>query len=398
MYFDFRRFFRAIFLSFFRWRESPAPFDAKRVAFLVSFTIGYSLVEVFNRFCFLLDDWLYPEWKQVKLKPPVFIVGNPRSGTTFTHRVMAKDQEQFFYFKAWEIFFPAIVQKKALSLLGRIDARFGSPLERMIRRIESRTFDDFNKMHRLSAFEPEEDDKLSLHIFSSLDLLWFFPFKELTVGFAHFDEMLSDTEQNRIMGFYKDCIRRQAFFKGSSGRLLSKNPVCPPKVNSLLNHFPGCQFIYPIRNPLEVVPSMVNMAHEMWKATIRIPDGFPMQEDVYETIKYFYTYPLARFRSLPEHTYAVIRYEDLISHPKKTIEDLYERLGWSVSEAFSRILRQEEEKARQYRSEHLYSLEALKISKERILTDLGDIFLTYGFNTTFSGLNPIHIPKLGLEK
>jgi len=379
MYFDFRRFFKAMFLSFFKWRESPAPFDAKRVTFLVAFAIGYPLVEAFNRFCFLLDELLYPEWKQVKLKPPVFIVGNPRSGTTFTHRVMAKDEGQFFYFKAWEIFFPAIVQKKALSLLGRIDGRFGSPLEKMVRRIESRTFDDFNKMHRLSAFEPEEDDKLTLHIFSSLDLLWFFPFKELTIGFAHFDEMLSDTDRNRVMGFYKDCIRRQAFFKGSQGRLLSKNPVCPPKVNSLLVHFPGCQFIYPIRNPLEVVPSMVNMAHEMWKATIRIPDGFPMQEDVYDTLKYFYTYPLARFKSLPDHAYAVVRYNDLVSHPKETIEDIYGRLGWTVSEDFSDILRQEEEKAREYRSEHLYSLDTLQISRERILNDLGDIFKTYRF-------------------
>lgn len=387
MYFDFRRFFKAMFLSFFKWRESPAPFDAKRVAFLVSFAIGYPLVEAFNRFCFLLDELLYPEWKQVKLKPPVFIVGNPRSGTTFTHRVMAKDEGQFFYFKAWEIFFPAIVQKKALALLGRIDATFGSPLEKIVRRIENRTFDDFNKMHRLSAFEPEEDDKLSLHIFSSLDLLWFFPFKELTIGFAHFDEMLSDTEKNRIMGFYKDCIRRQAFFKGNQGRLLSKNPVCPPKVKSLLDHFPGCQFIFPIRNPLEVVPSMVNMAHEMWKATIRMPDGFPMQEDVYETLKYFYTYPHSCFKSLPDHVYAVVRYDDLVSHPKKIIEGIYGKLGWTVSEEFSRILSQEEEKARTYRSEHLYSLDTLQISKERILSDLKDIFQTYAFHTGLSTLS-----------
>ncbi len=381
MFFDFKRFFKTLMVSVTKRHEFPAPFDAKRVLFLATFVVGYPLAQLFNRLCFLLDDFLYPEWKKVELLPPVFIVGNPRSGTTFIHRVMARDEAQFFCFKAWEIIFPSIVQKKVLAAVGRMDRALGSPLGKLVRSIESRLFSDFNRMHHLSLFAPEEDDKLTLHIFSSLDLLWFFPARELTEDYAYFDERVSQKDKRRIMTFYKDCIKRQAFYKGTKGRLLSKNPVCPPKIRSLEEFFPGCRFIYPVRNPLEVVPSMVNMAHAMWSATVRIAPGFPMQEQVYETLKYYYLYPLRCFESSPENSYVLVKYEDVMAHPKKEIQRIYETLGFRVSDRFSQILDEEEEKARRYKSEHMYSLDALRISRDRIVEDLWEIFRRFDFPT-----------------
>ncbi len=379
LYFNFNRFFRAFYVSVKKRHEFPAPFDAKRVLFLVGFFIGYSLVQLFNRICFIVDDILYKDWRKVKLKPPVFIVGNPRSGTTFIHRVMAHDTDQFFYFKAWEIFFPAIVQKKALAALGALDRRLGSPLGKLVVFIESRVFKDFNKMHHLSLFAPEEDDKLTLHIFSSLDLLWFFPFKELTIDYAYFDQMVGDRDRRRIMTFYADCIRRQAFYKKTEGRLLSKNPVCPPKIKSLMEFFPGCQFIYPVRNPLQVVPSMVNMAHAMWRATIRIAPGYPMQEQVYETLKHYYLYPLRCFEEAAQGSYALVKYDDLVARPKEEIQKIYRGLGLSLSKDFCRMLEEEERRARSYKSEHDYTIEALEITPERIVSDLEEIFQRFGF-------------------
>ena len=377
--FDFKRFFKTLVVSFTRRHEFPAPFDAKRVLFLVTFFLGYPLVQLFHRLCFLLDDLLYPQWKKVELKPPVFIVGNPRSGTTFIHRVMARDEDRFFCFKAWEIFFPAIVQKKVLAALGRADRALGSPLGRLVRSVEARVFREFNKMHHLSLFAPEEDDKLTLHIFSSLDLLWFFPNRELTEDYAYFDEKVSPRDRRRILTFYRDCIKRQAFYKGTHGCLLSKNPVHPPKVRSLMEFFPGCRFIYPVRNPLEMVPSMINMAHAMWAATVRIEPGFPMREQVYDTLKYYYLYPLRCFESFPEAVYVLVKYDDVISRPKKEILRIYETLGFPLSQPFLKVLDEEEQKAKMYKSEHVYSLEAVQISRDRIVADLREIFQRFGF-------------------
>ena len=143
MYFDFRTFFRAIYFSFFKWKEFPAPFNSRRLVFLISFFTIYPIVQVFNSICLLLDNVFFPEWRKVKLNQPVFIVGNPRSGTTFIHRMMAKDDEQFFCFKTWEIIFPSIIQKKVLSLIGHIDRSIGYIFSNLIQRIESKLFKNF---------------------------------------------------------------------------------------------------------------------------------------------------------------------------------------------------------------------------------------------------------------
>ena len=381
MYFDFRTFFRTIYFSFFKWKELPAPFNARRVLFLIAFFIIYPLVQLFNGICLLLDNIFFPQWRKIKLKEPVFIVGNPRSGTTFIHRMMARDEDRFFCFRTWELIFPAIIQKKTLSLIGRIDRSIGSIFGKLIQRIESRLFRDFTKMHRLGLFAPEEDDKLTIHIFSSLDLLWLFPFQELTYHFSRFDELVEPKDRKRIMTFYKNCVKRQAYFKGNKGHFLSKNPVCPPKIKSLYEYFPGCKFIYPVRNPLEVVPSMINMAHEMWRSIINMDAGYPLQDNVYDTLKYYYTYPLRQFSQASQDSYVIVKYDDLVRRPSKIVQDIYRKFGFEMSPAFQEILNEQEAKAKDYKSKHVYSLDQFHISREQILSDLSDVFREFNFDT-----------------
>ena len=50
-----------------------------------------------------VDDLLYPDWREQKIKAPLFIVGNARSGTTFAHRVLASSSSSFTYFRTWEV-------------------------------------------------------------------------------------------------------------------------------------------------------------------------------------------------------------------------------------------------------------------------------------------------------
>jgi len=42
----------------------------------------------------LLDECLYPEYRQVEIKAPIIIVSVPRAGTTSFHRTVALDEEQ----------------------------------------------------------------------------------------------------------------------------------------------------------------------------------------------------------------------------------------------------------------------------------------------------------------
>ena len=86
-------------------------------------------MEITNRLGFFLDGILFPGFRKTEVKAPLFIVGYPRSGTTFLHRLLGKDEEHVSHMKTWELFLaPSIIQKKILKFLGDMDERLGSPM------------------------------------------------------------------------------------------------------------------------------------------------------------------------------------------------------------------------------------------------------------------------------
>uniref|UniRef100_A0A831ZN61 Sulfotransferase n=1 Tax=Desulfacinum infernum TaxID=35837 RepID=A0A831ZN61_9BACT len=379
MSFNWRTFFRLIFLTGTRWSETGLPMTPKRAAFLAAFFVLYPALQGFHRLCFLLDDLFYPQWRKTSDPDPVFIIGNPRSGTTLLHRILARDVRHFFTFHTWEILFPAVTQKKFLSLFGHLDRRMGGRLSQAVQERERRLYGEFNKIHRLGLLAPEEDDKLLFHHCSFHGLAWFFPFEEIK-RFHKFDVAMPEEEKQRVMEFYAQCLRRQAFFAGQGRRLLSKNPASSLKVDSLYRRFPACRVIYMVRHPLEVVPSTINMAHAIWKRTAGVARGaYPYQEGVYEIVKLFYEYPLSVLDQRADESYRYVKYEDLVRNPQSVVNDLYGWLSLDVYDDFQRILEEESAKARGYVSEHIYSLDDMAISPDRIAKDLSNVFRRFSY-------------------
>jgi omega-hydroxy-beta-dihydromenaquinone-9 sulfotransferase len=59
----------------------------------------------FTRLTLLLDRLFFSQYLKAEVKSPIFIIGNPRSGTSFLHSLLTQTEE-FISFKTWEIFFP----------------------------------------------------------------------------------------------------------------------------------------------------------------------------------------------------------------------------------------------------------------------------------------------------
>ena len=66
-----------------------------------------------------LDHLFYPRHRTQPIDRPIFVIGNPRSGTTFLHRLLL-GAGGMAAFELWEMLFPAITARK---LLGRIVPR-----------------------------------------------------------------------------------------------------------------------------------------------------------------------------------------------------------------------------------------------------------------------------------
>ncbi len=381
MSFNWHNFFRLLRLVLTQWDKTGLPMTPRRAVRHVAFFSLYPLYQMLNRLGFLLDDLLYSDWKRTPIKEPVFIIGNPRSGTTLLHRIMAQDNEHFFTFLTWELLFPAISQKKALRALGRMDRVTGGILERKVHKKESELFREFNKIHVIDLFAPEEDDKLLFHHCSFHGLAWLFPFEEIK-RYHKFDLELPEEEKESILKFYEEMLRRQCYYAGGQRRLLSKNPASSLKIQGLLNRFPDCRFIYMIRHPLEVVPSTVNMAHAIWDRIVGVNQRtYMFLEGVYEIVRLIYEHPLKVLNVQPSNTYRCVRYEDLVRKPSSVVKELYHWLGLEISSAFDQTLKSEDEKVAKYVSQHSYSLEEMPIEPSRIVQDLHMVFERFGYDT-----------------
>ncbi|HEX5809608.1 MAG TPA: sulfotransferase, partial [Anaerolineales bacterium] len=214
MCFNFRLFWRTTYRSFFKSKDTPARLTRKRIIFLLLFYIVWPVGQLIHWFCFFLDDILFPAHKTQPIEKPLFILGNLRSGSTFLHRLLSRDSETFTSLTTWDIYLtPSVTQKKITQFVARLDNRLGGYLHRLLRAFDQRTLGQF-KIHRISFFQPEEDENILLHIWDSFWVSFLFPFMDEMPNYQHFDEALAPERKHRIMRFYKSMLQRHMYATG----------------------------------------------------------------------------------------------------------------------------------------------------------------------------------------
>ncbi len=381
MTFNFKGFFRFSYLWLTNGRWTP-----RRIAILIVFYLAFPLLELFVWLGFLLDDIFCGGYRKQEVKCPVFIVGNPRSGTTFLHRLIARDTERFSTMKMWEILFaPSITQRKLVGWFAAMDRRLGGPFRKSLDRTEQ-DWQEQNVMHEVSLREPEEDDYLLLHIWSAMTIGLSAGLLDEAIPYTYFDTALPRKERTRIMAFYERCLRRHLYVNrsgtGTSERLyLAKNPALCPKVNSVFERFPDAKIVYLVRNPLEMLPSYVNMMMFSWRV-LGIPvEDHALRDFLIDMARHWYTHPLQCLDKASARSHIIIKYDDLVNAPEKTVREIYSRFGFEIGPAFERVLQEESERARSYSSRHGYSPEEGGLSREQIHETYRDIFERFGFAT-----------------
>lgn len=376
MPFDFRTFFKAFKLAY---AEGP---DPRRFVGLTLLLLFFPGVALFNALCLALDKALFP-FQEVKVSRPVFIVGNARSGTTFMHRLMCRDEARFTYFKAWELFFPSLIQKKLIRGLGRFDeAALGGALYRGLQRFEDRAFARFRKLHPLSLTGSEEDETAMVHVFSSPFICVLFPYLAADeLGHLQFFDRRPEAERHELMGFYEQLVQRQLYLDGGERALCSKNPLFSSKLRSLMERFPDARFVYMARNPYESIPSVQSMLWNMWTSawcdTPKDGDAVRLLGEVSLDV---YRYALEVLDGLPPDRFVTVRYDDLVADPKGTIEGVYARLGMDISPEYQAILEEEAARARKYTSHHSYAVDEFGLSAARIREALPEVFERFGWD------------------
>lgn len=364
-------FLKTLYYSLFKSKDTPGRLSPKRLLILAFIFLFYPFWLFSIRTAYLLDNLFYPEYHDQEIKQPIFIIGNFRSGTTFLHRLLVKDTGATCL-TSWEIYVaPSIVGRRYLRWLMKLNYAIGNPVQRVIN-IFDRIMEEYSYMHRVGLNEPEEDGQVLFHIWSSYDLLAFFPFPKLIRKYIYYDQMVPEEDRERDMEYYREVLKKHIYsHKGK--RYVSKNPSYSPKVRTLHQKFPDAKFINLVRNPLQVIPSSISLLSNHLRTYGDPESEYELQDTVIEVSKHWYVYPHRYLKQLPADQYIRINYRDLTSDPKGTVERIYRQFGLEISPEYEKILKIEAEKARNFRSKHQYSLQEMGLDQKRIQSEFKNI-------------------------
>lgn len=378
----FRGFFGLVTRTVFRSKGTAARFTPKRLLLVTLGLPAFLALQIVHRIAFLLDDLFFPGWKDVEVKEPLFIVGIHRSGTTFLHNLLSKDEDRFATFSLWELLFaPAVIERKCFMALGAIDRALGGFGCRALIALEDVVLKDLRTIHYTGLFQPEEDELVLLSIFTSAFLLLAFPFPDQLWALTRFDLDVPRHIQDRTMAFYKSCVQRHLYVHGPHKQFLSKNPQFSCKIDVINRTFPDSRIVCSVRNPYEAVPSLISLMTFSWENFSNDPQGDTLRDMLIEMAHHFYRHPMDRLAHWPRERHAFLRFPDLTSDPKKAVTRIYKRFGMAISPEFGATLDEHHRRARGYSSKHSYSLSQYGLSHNTLRKLFADVFARFDFNT-----------------
>ena len=309
----------------------------RRLGFLIAWVTVYPGFTLVNGLFMAMDPLLYGDLRREPLHRPLFILGNHRTGSTFLQRLLAQDRGTFATARLVDILFPSLLQKRLIAAIGRVDAKVGAPLARLVRWLDGRWGQDYRQVHPMGINLAEEDEFWLIMPLKSGAIWETFPTVKRFRRFFWTDAEMPAAEADRALRFYRACARRQRVFCGGA-TFLSKNPLWTPKAAALRRAFPEARFLVLVRDPRKVVPSTSSLLHAAWRGTGAVHDEDVEAERVHEICERFYDEPLLALEGLPPEQLAVVRFEDLRTDTLGTLQQVFGQLELPITEGLRKAI------------------------------------------------------------
>ncbi|KAA5606671.1 sulfotransferase [Roseospira marina] len=346
-------------------RRMPSP---RRLALtLVGLPLFLGLQAV-HWVCLALDDVLFPGYRRVVVRAPLFVLGVPRSGTTLAHRTLAQDPN-LTTFRTWEcLLAPSILQRRIVLGLAALDRRIGRPVGRLLGWGERVVLGGLDDVHATALDAPEEDYLALLPVLASFILVVPFPGAEALWRLAHVDRDMPPGARDRLMAFYRGLLQRHLYVHGADRQLLSKNAAFAGMAGALRDTFPDARFIRCHREPEAVVPSQLSAIQGGARLFDSDPDGclFPARMTAMLRFAYANLDRVLPGPGGPSHV--VIDMADLKGDLRGSVTRAYAALDLPLAPTFDARLEVEARAARAYRSGHRYDARAFGLDPATLAT------------------------------
>ena len=279
----------------------------------------------------MLDHAMVPALRHTDVVAPLFVIGHPRSGTTFLHRLLALDHARFTTAEAWQALFPSIVAQRVIrqAMAWRGGAH---PLGRLAADLGDRLFAAAAPFHASGWREPEEDSLFLLHLCAAIHLT---STAEPDVYDPTWLADLADPEATRRwMAWYRASVRRHLAdaANGPPGRTyLSKSPQFTGWIRGLTEAFPDARFVMLVRDPEEAVASYLRGRLGLllaFRPDARTTD--PALRAAVARSATLYRHAEALWGSIPASQRHRVRYVDLVRDPAESVRSIYAHFRWSL--------------------------------------------------------------------
>ncbi|MBD3189660.1 MAG: sulfotransferase [Candidatus Heimdallarchaeota archaeon] len=262
----------------------------------------------------LLEKLLFQKKiKKVSInRPPVFIIGHWRSGTTHLHNMLSKD-ESFVYPTIIEAIFPSIflASRGIISFLVNIFLPKTRPQDKV-------------KMN-LSLPQEHEYALAALSLYSPFIGLLFPNNRDSYLKYCSF-EGVSKEEQKEWESIFLYYLKK-LLWKKKTKQLLLKSPIDTYRIKILLKLFPNAKFIHIYRNPYEVFFSSKNLYRKNGKIVFLQTPKDSLDSFIFKMYVTMYDQFYEEIKGIPKGNFIELSYEELTSDRLKTLEKIYRKLS-----------------------------------------------------------------------
>jgi len=244
--------------------------------------------------------------------PPIFIIGHWRSGTTYLHELMVRD-DRFGYPTTYECFAPRHFLTSSWSI------------PRLVGFLLPRT----RPMDNMSAgFDLPQEDEFALANMGCPTPYWrlAFPneppcYMELLDMEGVSDEVLSRWKRDLIWFIRALTLRKKK-------PLILKSPPHTGRIKILSELFPGSRFVHMTRNPDTLFASTRRLWPSLEVAQgLQVPRSEYLDEYIFDCFERMYRGFEKQRGAIDPDRICDVRYEDLVRDPIGQLEAIYEKLG-----------------------------------------------------------------------
>lgn len=313
----------------------------------------FLLERLVNRLRIQEDFKRYPEIAKVPIEKPLFVIGLPRSGTTFLHNLLSQDPSSR-WLHLWELLNPSPSPDYTTR---ETDPRIGEA-KKLVESINS-FIPELSTIHHFNPNGPEECNILFEHDLTSIVF-------EMNANVPSYTEWFLNQDLVTSYRYYRRQLQLLAW-KWSGKHWLLKAPIHLNYLLALITVFPDARIIHIHRDPLKVVPSLCSYSALFRAVNTDSLDFKAIGEQWLNWFAIITKRSIEMRQTIPTQQIYDLNYTDLVSDPIRKVRQIYDYFDYDFDPVFEENLKRYINTNPQHKhGVHRYSLDQFGLDASKV--------------------------------